>query len=593
VPERSVSTEVDNGTPPDGEWQRNGGIPASSSQIAIEVTSSPGQSTPNLPVEGTDEERGRLLASEFIDGDQTHITSDKVAMFLGGPRHVNNAALRYYMQYFDMRGLKLDQAFRELCAKLHLKAESQEIDRIIEAFSARFYDCNPNTVFGTPGVIHTVTGAMLMLNTDLHIADLQKHMSRADFVRNSMRAIQESMPAGTEPPSDPTNNDSGSLRGIDVSASQSTTSVRLRATASRNASGSLSTELSSNSAADLRSRASSTTVNSFTYTKAWEIEAETALKEIFANVRNERILLPISPMTMPDSDRSQASLGGFGKGVSGAVAGAMNNIKRNARGTGNNGNSPYGSMFTHSDGRLSPTPPYANSIGEQFQPLAPALGFAGNLSHTVIREQEDETHSINSKETMGTLEELNDDELALLGAPWAKEGLLQRKIQVEAQGKKPQKKDWKQYFVVIQRGDLHMFVFGASGGSSIGGGAVGGGNWMVSEEVLECVLTLRPTPRRAASTASCTPWPWRCPGRATLRRARTASPSRSRLARSASSRPAPRSSLPSGSLRATTGLPAVVASRLLVASRTSSTAGRVYSRSRRRSTWPTRTSTTG
>jgi len=81
---------------------------------------------------------------------------------------------------------------------------------------------------------------------------------------------------------------------------------------------------------------------------------------------------------------------------------------------------------------------------------------------------------------MGSLEELNDDELALLGAPWAKEGLLHRKIQVEAQGRKPQKKDWKQYFVVIQRGDLHMFVFGSGGGSSMGGGAVGGGNWMVS-----------------------------------------------------------------------------------------------------------------
>lgn len=40
---------------------------------------------------------------------------------------------------------------RDLCQKLVLKAESQEIDRIIEAFSARYYDCNPTTVFGSSG----------------------------------------------------------------------------------------------------------------------------------------------------------------------------------------------------------------------------------------------------------------------------------------------------------------------------------------------------------------------------------------------------------------------------------------------------------
>lgn len=499
LPEPPETPELESSGPPtpqvktspraqNGEWQRNGSIRASPSQPAIEITSSPNESTPNLPDLEADDERGRRLAAEFIEGDQTHYATDKVAMFLGGPRAVNNAALRYYMQYFDMRNLKLDQAFRELCTKLHLKAESQEIDRIIEAFSARFFDCNPNTVYGSAGVVHTVTGAMLMLNTDLHIADLQKHMSRADFVRNSMRAIQESMPADRESTPDvQANNDSGSLRNLDVasaSASQSTTSVRLRAAASRNASGTLSSDLTSPSTQDLRSRASSTTVNSFTYTKAWEAEAENALKEIFNNVRNERILLPIGPLTT----ERQASGGGFGKGMAGA-------LKRNKQ-----GNSPYGSaMFAHSDGRLSPTPSYANSIGEQqFQPLAPALGFAGNLSHTVIREQEDESHSVNSKETMGSLEELNDDELALLGAPWAKEGLLSRKIQVEAQGKKPQKKDWKQYFVVIQKGNLHMFVFGQGGGSSMGGGVVGGGNWMVSAVINSA--DFRPMPRAAAST---------------------------------------------------------------------------------------------
>jgi hypothetical protein len=75
------------------------------------------------------------------------------------------------------------------------------------------------------------------------------------------------------------------------------------------------------------------------------------------------------------------------------------------------------------------------------------------------------------------VDDLNDDELALLGAPWAKEGLLERKIYLE-EGKRAKKNDWKQFFTVAQSGELHTFVFGS--GSGFSGGSVGGGNWLVS-----------------------------------------------------------------------------------------------------------------
>lgn len=189
---------------------------------------------------------------------------------------------------------------RDLCAKLYLKAESQEIDRIIEGFSARYYDCNPTTVFGSPGVVHTVTAAMLMLNTDLHIAELSKHMSRGDFVKNAIRAIQESAPEreGSSTP-DLVRDDSGSVRyaGAATSNLQSSASVRAKTTpiglnAPRSASApvmtippALSREDSERSigtinqvGGEAKARSSSTTVSSFNYTKAWESEAENALK---------------------------------------------------------------------------------------------------------------------------------------------------------------------------------------------------------------------------------------------------------------------------------------------------------------------------
>jgi Sec7-like guanine-nucleotide exchange factor len=62
---------------------------------------------------------------------------------------INKVALRHYMDFFDFSGLRLDNAFRRLCAKLYLKAETQQVDRILEEFSRRYWETNPNTIYGS------------------------------------------------------------------------------------------------------------------------------------------------------------------------------------------------------------------------------------------------------------------------------------------------------------------------------------------------------------------------------------------------------------------------------------------------------------
>lgn len=111
--------------------------------------------------------------------------------------------------------------------------------------------------------------------------------------------------------------------------------------------------------------------------------------------------------------------------------------------------------------------------------LPPTLGFASNLSHTIIREtQEDDDRSVQSDGSTGTTISITDEELALLGAPWAKEGMLCRKQYWEASNKRSKDKAWLDVFVVIQKGELNMFTFGENG---VGGsGVFGGGNWLVS-----------------------------------------------------------------------------------------------------------------
>jgi Sec7 domain len=73
------------------------------------------------------------------------------------------------MDNFDLSGLRLDVAFRyadpnlvprvpradatcrRLCEKLYLKAETQQVDRILEQFSLRYWKNNPDTVYGSAG----------------------------------------------------------------------------------------------------------------------------------------------------------------------------------------------------------------------------------------------------------------------------------------------------------------------------------------------------------------------------------------------------------------------------------------------------------
>ena len=121
--------------------------------------------------------------------------------------------------------------------------------------------------------------------------------------------------------------------------------------------------------------------------------------------------------------------------------------------------------------------------------LTPTLGFASNLSHTIIKEaQEDDDRSLQSQESSSTTISITDEELALLGAPWAKEGMLCRKQYWESSGKRAKDKSWLDVFVVIQKGELNMFIFGEHGRG--GSGVVGGGNWLVRSLILIAISVL-------------------------------------------------------------------------------------------------------
>ena len=52
---------------------------------------------------------------------------------------------------YSNRAYSLLSLFSRLCEKLYLKAETQQVDRILEQFSRRYWENNPKCVYGGPG----------------------------------------------------------------------------------------------------------------------------------------------------------------------------------------------------------------------------------------------------------------------------------------------------------------------------------------------------------------------------------------------------------------------------------------------------------
>lgn len=67
------------------------------------------------------------------------------------------SALRAYIGRFMFHNDPLDIAIRKLLMDVGLPRETQQIDRVMEAFAARYVECNPN-LFASDGQSHDLVG---------------------------------------------------------------------------------------------------------------------------------------------------------------------------------------------------------------------------------------------------------------------------------------------------------------------------------------------------------------------------------------------------------------------------------------------------
>ncbi|XP_029282472.1 uncharacterized protein LOC115004882 [Cottoperca gobio] len=106
-----------------------------------------------------------------------------VARHLGKNNDFSQMVAEEYLSNFNFSGLTIDQALRTFLTQFALMGETQERERVLAQFSRRYRQSNPESLT-TEDSIHTLTCAVMLLNTDLHGNNVGKRMSCSQFITN-------------------------------------------------------------------------------------------------------------------------------------------------------------------------------------------------------------------------------------------------------------------------------------------------------------------------------------------------------------------------------------------------------------------------
>lgn len=103
----------------------------------------------SLHTEPTDADRSR--AFQIFSGDDSTVQKAQAATILGDVTLSGTRTRKAFMDLFDWTGFNILGAMRDMCGKLVLKAETQQVDRILMSLSERWCECNPNHGFKAVG----------------------------------------------------------------------------------------------------------------------------------------------------------------------------------------------------------------------------------------------------------------------------------------------------------------------------------------------------------------------------------------------------------------------------------------------------------
>ena len=476
------------------------------------------------------DENDKDQALRLFENRDDDIEPENAAAWLGDAGSEREKVRKAYMMLFDFTNQNILTSLRGLCDRIALKGETQQVDRLIDAFAKRWCACNSNHGFKSYDVVHTMCYSILLLNTDLHVAEIGSKMTRAQFVKNTLPTIVSVASdagqggAGTPRATTPTKENLASKSGPGIEEHDDVAPLGRRPT----------DRLMREESEDVESavEAGPLVTAPFTGTeRGWEAQIEIVLKAFYLSISRQR--LPLfgatgeTATTPASSSHHLMSLTGnmlrrtnstMSKNGPDTVRGRINESRSaTGRWTAKGRSRPrlyppsaMGSSRTSLDDHSSGWSPGMSStwskasLGKTLTSMSidsfgsemprgeyqKSVGFASALSQAFIRDEQADFDS--DSEGMQPGITLEDESLGLSGAPWAKEGMLKHKCHLDSVDKKAKDRNWNDCFAVIEKGWLRLFSFSVNaktlrqktkerqkaGASAV----VGGGNWQDNAE---------------------------------------------------------------------------------------------------------------
>jgi len=486
-------------------------------------------------------------AQQIFDNTDDEVNSSSAGAWLGEAGREREQIRRAYMELFDWSNQNILESLRGLCDRIILKGETQQVDRLLDAFARRWCECNRRHAFKSSGtsssasslvfspltrvdVVHTICYSLLLLNTDLHLADIGQKMTKVQFVRNALPTIKRvaqgsdadstlraALPAGI------TTAARDHSRSRTSTDHDNTGTVRLskRQVDRLHPDDFLHAEPAHGAGAQLTDSSSMAVLS-----RGWDSHIEAVLRSFYSSISQEPLplfgsqaesaavtpsnnflslgnnMLRRTPSTLSKahSDTSRGRLGPESRSLGTRWASKARSRPRLPSAAG------FGSSRTSLDEQSSAWSPSMSSTWskaslaktltsmsvDSFSTEAPyadyqsSIGFANALSQAIIRDDQME---LPTEEGLKSASLLEDESLELCGAPWAKEGILKHKCHLDGADKKSKDRNWNDCFAVIEKGWMRLFSFSMTAKSlrnkartPKAGAVVGGGNWQDNAE---------------------------------------------------------------------------------------------------------------
>lgn len=97
-----------------------------------------------------------------------------------------------YIDWMNFADMDIVAALRYFLEGFRLPGEAQKIDRLMEKFASRYFECNPNsTLFSCADTVYVLAFSVIMLTTDLHSPQVKNKMTKEQYIKVN-RGISDS-----------------------------------------------------------------------------------------------------------------------------------------------------------------------------------------------------------------------------------------------------------------------------------------------------------------------------------------------------------------------------------------------------------------